>query len=72
MSPAAPHEVDGRGRIGPVGDDVAGADDALGRHPEPRSLSEQPLGRLEVAVGPAEYDCGTVKAENRTGRRHAR
>jgi hypothetical protein len=65
------HEIDGRSRVGPVGDHVAGTDGARRRNPEPRGFVEQRTRRFEIAVGPAKYDRGAV-AMQLVGFAHAR
>jgi hypothetical protein len=66
------HEADGRGRIGPVGHNVAGTDDPLRRNPEPRGFVEQRAGRLEIPVRPAEHDRGAVAVQLFLGLAHRR
>ncbi len=66
------HQFDGRGGVGPVGDHVAGAQDAVRRNAEARGLIEQGLRRLEIPVRPAEQDGGTVKVQFKMGVAHAR
>src|SRR6202158_340765 len=61
----SPHQVHGRGRIGAIGDHVAGADHALAGNAETTGRAEERTHRLEIAVGPAEHDRGPLELEQR-------
>ena len=65
----AAHEVDGRGGIGAIGDDVAGADEAIRSNVQALGRGQQGPRRLEIAVGAAEDDCRPVQAKDRRARR---
>src|SRR5262245_35128520 len=70
MAYRAAHQLHRRSRIGPVGHDIAGANDAIGRNSQPGGLAEDRPRGFEIAVWAAEDHDGTVGAKQGNRSRH--
>jgi hypothetical protein len=72
MAQRAAHQFHRCSRIGPVGHDIARANDAIGRNSQPGGLAEIRLRGFEIAVWAAEDHDGPIDAkQGNRSRRHA-
>ena len=64
-------QLDGRGRISPIGHDVTGADNAVGRNTEFCRLIEERLRCFEIAVRTAKNNERALDANYAVGAAHS-
>jgi len=71
MAPRLAYQLDGRGRISPIGHDVTRANNAVGRNAELRRLIEERPRCFEIAVRASEHDQRAVAAKNEVRASHS-
>ena len=70
MNSGVTHQSRRTDRVGPVGNDVAGANNAVAWNRQLLCLREHGLGRFEIAVGSPEYQHGSVDVQHGNGAGH--